>query len=192
MATDPFIHPQALVDANVSIGTGTRVWAFAHLVSGAQIGSDCNICDHTFIEGKVKVGDRVTVKCGVFLWDGLIVENDVFIGPAAVFTNDINPRSRRHIAEYPVTLLREGCSVGANATILPGLTLGRWAMIGAGSVVTRNVPDFALVVGNPARFRSWICKCGEKLDLTGSSSTCSCGLKYVAGTDGNLREAANG
>lgn len=192
MAIGPFIHPQALVDENVTIGNGTRVWAFAHLVSGAQIGSDCNICDHTFIEGKVRLGDRVTVKCGVFLWDGIIVEDEVFIGPAAVFTNDTNPRSKRYVAEYPVTHLLQGSSIGANSTILPGLTLGRWSMVGAGSVVTRDVPDFALVVGNPARFRSWICKCGEKLELADNKATCTCGLEYALDGEGSLREAING
>ena len=162
-APAPFIHPHALVDQGAVIGSGTRVWAFAHVVAGAVLGRDCNICDHTFVEGRVTVGDRVTLKCGVYLWDGLVLEDDVFVGPCAAFTNDLRPRSRQHPDGYPKTTLRQGCSIGANATILPGLTIGRWAMIGAGAVVTRDVPDFALVAGNPARSRGWVCRCGQKL-----------------------------
>jgi UDP-2-acetamido-3-amino-2,3-dideoxy-glucuronate N-acetyltransferase len=143
-------HPQALVESE-SIGPRTRIWAFAHVLPGASIGADCNICDHTFIENDVIVGDRVTVKCGVQLWDGLRIEDDVFIGPNATFTNDPFPRSRQHLGEYPRTLVRRGASIGANATILPGLTIGAGAMVGAGAVVTRSVPPHAVVVGNPAR-----------------------------------------
>src|ERR1043166_2771235 len=116
-------HPLAAVDKGAVIGKGTRIWAFAHIAKGAAVGKDCNICDHTFIEGKVRVGDRVTVKCGVYLWDGVVVEDDVFIGPSAVFTNDPRPRSKQNLQEYPRTVLREGCSIGANATVLPGLTI---------------------------------------------------------------------
>src|ERR1017187_8864650 len=129
-----FIHPQALVDAGVSIGNGTRVWAFAHIVKGAVLGENCNICDHTFIEGGARIGNRVTLKCGVYLWDGLVLEDDVFVGPCAAFTNDMRPRSKQYPPEYLKTVLREGCSVGANATVLPGITIGRWAMVAAGAV----------------------------------------------------------
>jgi acetyltransferase-like isoleucine patch superfamily enzyme len=177
--TSPFFHPLALIDPGAAVGSRTRVWAFAHLVTGAVIGDDCNICDHTFVEGKVTVGDRVTIKCGVYLWDGITLEDDVFVGPCATFTNDRVPRSKKFPAEFPKTIVRTGASIGANATILPGLTIGNWAMIGAGAVVTRSVPDFALVLGNPARFVSWVCKCGLKLpsgeqDLVG----CTCGKQY--------------
>jgi acetyltransferase-like isoleucine patch superfamily enzyme len=186
-----FIHPQSLVDENVSIGGGTRVWAFAHIVGGAVIGEDCNICDHTFVEGKVRIGSRVTLKCGVYLWDGLVIEDDVFIGPGAVFTNDLRPRSRLVPEEYPVTRLLQGCSIGAGAVILPGLTIGRWAMIGGGSVVTRDVPDFALVAGNPARFREWVCRCGLKLDFSdGGQTHCKCGKAYRRLSDSIIREVA--
>lgn len=174
-----YIHPNALVDEGVMVGFGTRVWAFAHVVRGATVGNDCNICDHTFVEGKVVLGDRVTLKCGVYLWDGIVAEDDVFIGPCAVFANDLLPRSKVYPPEYPITRLRAGCSIGANAVILPGLTVGRWAMIGAGSVVTRDVPDFALVVGNPARFRRWICRCAQELEFVdGVSADCRCGRSY--------------
>ncbi|MGC4065913.1 MAG: WxcM-like domain-containing protein [Polyangiaceae bacterium] len=148
--TDFFQHPAALVESS-NIGRGTRVWAFAHILPGAVVGAECNLCDGVFIENNVVLGDRVTVKCGVQLWDGLRVEDDVFIGPNATFSNDRFPRSKQHLSEHPVTTLRRGCSIGANATILPGLTIGQNAMVGAGAVVTRSVPPYAVVVGNPAR-----------------------------------------
>ena len=174
-----FAHPKALIDEGVSIGKGTRVWAFAHVVKGAVVGEDCNVCDHTFVEGGVRIGNRVTVKCGVFLWDGLTSEDDVFIGPGAVFTNDSRPRSKKHLQSPVPILLKEGCTLGANSTTLPGVTIGRWAMVGAGSVVTRDVPDYALVVGSPARFRAWICQCGEKLfSASGPLLGCTCGRSY--------------
>ncbi len=145
-----FQHPNALVESD-HIGTGTRIWAFAHVLPNAVVGADCNLCDGVFIENDVVVGDRVTIKCGVQLWDGLRVEDDVFIGPNATFSNDRYPRSRQHLPEYPITTVRRGASIGANATILPGLTIGQHAMVGAGAVVTRSVPPYAVVVGNPAR-----------------------------------------
>jgi len=189
MVTEFCAHPSAMIEKGARVGARTRVWAFAHIVTGAVVGEDCNICDHTFIEGQVVIGNRVTVKCGVYLWDGLVVEDDVFIGPAAVFTNDPRPRSRKHPAEYPVTRLKQGCSIGAGAVILPGLTIGRWAMVGAGSVVTRDVPDFALVVGNPARFRYWICRCAARLTETSSPGlwACDCGLRYREAKHGQLK-----
>ena len=145
-----FVHPQALCESK-SIGRGTRIWAFAHVLLGASLGEDCNVCDSVFIENDVVLGDRVTIKCGVQLWNGLRIEDDVFIGPNATFTNDPFPRSRQYLTEHPVTTVRRGASIGANATILPGITIGKGALVGAGSVVTRDVPDRAIVVGNPAR-----------------------------------------
>ena len=145
-----FRHPTALVESS-SIGRGTRIWAFAHVLPGAVIGADCNICDQTFIEDDVLIGDRVTIKCGVQLWNGITVEDDVFIGPNATFTNDPYPRSGRHPSPLVRTVLRQGASIGANATLMPGITVGQRAMIGAGSVVTGDVPPLAIVTGNPAR-----------------------------------------
>src|SRR5688572_16157952 len=145
-----FQHTQAIVESS-SIGDGTRVWAFVHILPFAVIGKDCNICDHVFIENRVIIGDRVTVKCGVQLWDGIRVEDDVFIGPNATFTNDLFPRSRVPRKAMPPTLIRRGASIGANATILPGVTVGVGAMVGAGTVITADVPANAVVVGNPAR-----------------------------------------
>ena len=147
---DWFAHPAALVESS-RIGRGTRVWAFAHILPGAVIGADCNICDGVFVENDVVVGDRVTVKCGVQLWDGVTLEDDVFVGPNATFTNDPFPRSRQYPAEFPRTIVRRGASIGANATILPGLVISANAMVGAGAVVTADVPPNAVVVGNPAR-----------------------------------------
>ena len=144
-----FVHPRGICETS-EVGDGTRIWAFAHVLAGARIGDDCNICDYVFVESDVVVGDRVTVKNGVQLWDGLRVEDDVFIGPNATFTNDPFPRSRVFDHETPATTVRRGASIGANATILPGVTIGERAMVGAGSVVTRDVPAGAVVAGNPA------------------------------------------
>lgn len=152
---DVFVHERALCETD-DIGPGTRIWAFAHLLPGARIGAECNICDGVFVEGDAIVGDRVTVKCGVQLWNGVELEDDVFIGPNVTFTNDPFPRSRRWLDKHPHTLVRTGASVGANATVLPGLEIGRGAMVGAGAVVTRSVPANAVVVGNPARITGYV------------------------------------
>lgn len=151
MIEPPLIHPLALVESD-EIGPGTRVWAFAHVMSGARIGADCNICDHTYVEGGVVVGDRVTLKSGVYLWEGLRIEDDAFIGPQATFTNDLRPRSRAPF-ELLHTTIERGASIGAGAVILPGLVIGAGSMVGAGAVVTQDVPAGATVVGNPARVK---------------------------------------
>jgi acetyltransferase-like isoleucine patch superfamily enzyme len=144
------IHTLADVQSK-AIGDGTRVWQFVVILAGARIGRDCNIAAHCFVENDVEVGDRVTVKCGVQLWDGLRIADDVFIGPNATFTNDRFPRSRQWPERFPETRIERGASIGAGAVILPGLTIGAHAMVGAGAVVTRDVPARALVLGNPAR-----------------------------------------
>ena len=148
---DAFIHDKALVDECVSIGAGSRVWGFTHLLSGAQIGDDCNICEQVFIEGDVVIGNCVTVKCGVQLWDGLRVEDDVFIGPNVTFTNDLFPRSKHYLEAFLQTRIKAGASIGGGAVILPGITIGEKAMVGAGAVVTKSVPAGAVMAGNPAR-----------------------------------------
>lgn len=150
------IHDSAIVEHGASIGKRTNVWAFSHILSGAKIGSDCNICDQVFIENDVLVGNRVTIKSGVQLWDGIEVEDDVFIGPNVTFTNDKNPRSKIYPEEFLRTHIGKGASLGANSTILPGLTIGSDAMIGAGAVVTRNVPTRAIVIGNPAKIVGYV------------------------------------
>lgn len=151
----PFIHEHALCESR-DIGEGTRIWAFAHVLPGASIGRDCNICDGVFVENDVVVGDRTTVKCGVQLWDGVRLGSDVFVGPNATFTNDLFPRSRKRPERYTPTIVEDGASIGANATILAGVTIGRGAMIGAGAVVTRTIPPNAIVVGNPARIKGYV------------------------------------
>lgn len=150
-----FVHEKAICEST-NIGDNTRIWAFAHILPKAVVGADCNICDGVFIENDVVLGDRVTVKCGVQLWDGLTVEDDVFIGPNATFTNDRFPRSKIYPEKFAQTVVRKGASIGANATILPGLEIGAGAMIGAGAVITRSVPPHAIAVGNPARIVGYV------------------------------------
>ena len=150
-----FVHPLGCCES-VNIGEGSRIWAFAHVLPGARLGKECNICDHVFIENDVIVGDRVTVKCGVQLWDGLVIDDDVFIGPNATFTNDIFPRSKQHPEKFAQTRVCQGASIGANATILPGVIIGQRAMVGAGAVVAHSVPANAIVVGNPARIIGYV------------------------------------
>jgi acetyltransferase-like isoleucine patch superfamily enzyme/dTDP-4-dehydrorhamnose 3,5-epimerase-like enzyme len=155
-----FVHDLGVCES-ADVGPRTRIWAFAHVLPGARIGADCNICDHVFVEGGAVVGDRVTVKCGVQLWDGVQLSDDVFVGPNVTFTNDPFPRSRQHLTSYPRTVVGPGASLGANSTILPGRTIGRHAMVGAGAVVTKDVPPNAVVVGNPARIVGYVDSAGD-------------------------------
>lgn len=150
-----FIHPLSDVQS-INIGENTRVWQFAIILKNAVIGNNCNICAHTLIENDVVIGNDVTIKSGVYLWDGITLEDKVFVGPCVSFTNDKFPRSKIYPEEFPSTLIRYGASLGANSTILPGVTVGRFAMIGAGSVVTKDVPDYAVIVGNPAKIVRYI------------------------------------
>ena len=152
---DFFVHSHALCESS-TIGKDTRVWAFAHVLPGAVLGNECNICDHVFIENDVVIGNRVTIKCGVQIWDGITIEDDVFIGPNATFTNDMFPRSKIYPDTFLRTTIRKGASLGANCTILPGITIGTNAMVGAGAVVTRSVPPNAKVVGNPAKIIGYV------------------------------------
>jgi acetyltransferase-like isoleucine patch superfamily enzyme len=177
--TNPYhAHPLALVESR-EIGPRTRIWAWAHVMQGARIGADCNIGEHCFIEQGVTLGDRVTVKNGVAVWEGVTAEDDVFLGPNAVLTNDLRPRSRMRRGGPVPTLLRRGVTVGANATLLCGITVGAWAMIGAGAVVLTDVPDHALVVGNPARTVGRVCRCGARLIPRRAAARCSgCGAGY--------------
>ena len=148
-------HEKAIVESN-SIGAKTRIWAYAHILPNAIIGEDCNICDYVFVENDVVIGNRVTIKCGVQIWDGITLENDVFVGPNATFTNDNFPRSKSYPKEFKRTVVNSGASIGANATILAGITIGKNAMVGAGSVVTKDVPQNAIVVGNPAKIKGYV------------------------------------
>jgi UDP-2-acetamido-3-amino-2,3-dideoxy-glucuronate N-acetyltransferase len=177
-----FVHPQALVEAE-QIGEGTRVWAFAHVMKGATLGRDCNIGDHAFVESNVVIGDGVNIKNGVAIWDGVTLEDHVFVGPNAVFTNDLNPRAsvKKSREQFLLTQVREGASIGANATIVCGVTIGQYAFIGAGTVVIRDVPAYALMVGNPGRQIGYMCECGETLP---DSLTCVCGKRFQSSADG--------
>lgn len=177
-AADPFVHPAALVETS-DIGQGTRIWAFCHILKGARIGANCNIGDHCFIESKVVIGNNVVIKNGVSLWDEVTIEDDVFVGPNAVFTNDLWPRSRVYKERYTPTLIKRGASIGSNSTLICGIQIGQYAMIGAGSVVTKSVPDYALIYGVPGVLKGYVCKCTRKLSF-GSDSVCQCpcGLEY--------------
>jgi acetyltransferase-like isoleucine patch superfamily enzyme len=185
-----FIHPNAIVESE-SIGHGTRIYAFVHILQGAVIGSDCNINDHCFVENDVVLGDRVTVKCGNYLWDGLQVEDDVFLGPNVVYTNDLRPRSKQYPEAFESIRIRQGASIGANSVLLGGITVGEYAMIGMGSVVTRDVPPYTLVYGNPARLHGYVCRCGKALEVESITKEvkigCICGRTYFSDpTTGHL------
>ena len=170
------VHEKALVSPNAQIGDRTRIWAFANVQEGAVIGSDCNICDGCFVEKGAVLGSHVTLKNHVCIWDGVTLEDEVFVGAGATFINDRNPRSNRKDAwVLERTVVKKGASIGANATILCGIIIGDHAFVGAGSVVTRDVPPFSLVVGSPARFAGHVCQCGHKMN---HALTCVCGKKY--------------
>ena len=163
MKNNCFIHPLSDVQS-INIGDNTKIWQFVIVLKKAKIGKNCNICSHCFIENNVIIGNNVTVKSGVQIWDGIIIEDDVFVGPNVTFTNDVYPRSKNKNFELKKTIIRKGASIGANSTIIAGIEIGEYAMIGAGSVVTKSVGKQELWLGNPAKFRGYICKCGNKCD----------------------------
>ena len=177
-------HESAYIDEGCRIGDDTRIWHFSHVMHGATIGARCNIGQNVVISPDVVIGDNVKIQNNVSVYTGVILEDDVFCGPSMVFTNVVNPRShvvRRH--EFQRTLVKRGASLGANCTIVCGHTIGRYAFVGAGAVVTKDVPDYALVLGNPARLSGWVCECGVKL-ASGAAvperAVCgTCGTRYV-------------
>ncbi len=187
MALDPSVqvHPAALCETD-RVGPRTRIWAFAHLLPGAAVGADCNICDHVFIEGGARLGDRVTVKNACLIWDGVEIGDEVFVGPRVTFTNDLRPRIGFAVpaGEYVRTRVCHGASLGANVTVVCGVTVGRYAMAGAGAVISRDVPDHVMVLGVPARPVGWVCVCGRSL---GDDLTCECGRRFEPLPDGGLR-----
>lgn len=182
--TDIFVHEKALVESP-QIGDGSRIWAFVHILKGARIGRNANICDQCFVENDVVIGDNVTVKCGVYIWDGVTIEDNVQVGPGAAFTNDLYPRAKNAAFQLARTLLRSGCSIGANAVLLAGHTIGLYALVGAGAVVTKNVPDFAIAVGNPARVIGYVCVCSHKMTFVDHDFTCpDCSRRFTKTADG--------
>lgn len=189
---DYFVHESAFIDDGAVIGEGTKIWHFSHIMSGATIGRRCNLGQNVVVSPQVVIGDNVKIQNNVSVYTGVTLEDDVFCGPSMVFTNVINPRS--HVPrrdEYRPTLVKRGASLGANCTVICGYTIGAYAFIGAGAVVTKDVPDYALVVGNPARLTGWVCECGIKL-ASGASApatvTCSsCGKHYVSSGHGGLK-----
>ena len=193
MTNEVFIHPTAIVESD-RIGMGTKIWAFTHVMKGVEIGKNCNIGEHCFLESGVIVGNHSTIKNGNMLWEGVILDEGVFVGPQVCFTNDMFPRSQRFTQgskryinrEWLLsTCLEKGASIGAGAVLLPGLTISTFAMVGAGSVVTSDVPAHALVIGNPARVRKWVCQCGQPLEFQQSSAICSkCGETFVEAKHG--------
>ncbi len=188
-----YVHPAAICESQ-RVGEGTRVWPFAHVLDGAVIGRDCNICEHAYVEGGATLGDRVIVKNQAMIWDGVAIEDDVFIGPGVAFTNDRYPRSRGlketgHRYQQTEnwlapTTVRHGASIGAGAIVLAGVTIGQYASIGAGSVVTRDVPDHAIVSGNPARCVAWACSCGHPLGEHFSCPQCDRRFTLIDGALG--------
>lgn len=172
-----YSHPNAIVESS-SIGRETKIWAFSHILERAIIGENCNIGEGCYIENRVTIGNNVVIKNNISLWDGIIIEDDVFLGPNVVMTNDQFPRAKVYHSEPVSTIVKKGASIGANATIICGLTIGEYALVGAGSVVTKDVPAFSLVYGNPAQFRSWICVCTKKLGDFEGEISCLCGRRF--------------
>lgn len=183
--TDYFVHESSYLDRGAEVGNDTRIWHFCHIMGNARIGNYCNIGQNVHIASDVIIGNNVKIQNNISIYTGVIIEDDVFLGPSMVFTNVINPRS--HVArkdEYKRTLVKKGASIGANATIVCGVTLGQYAFIGAGTVITHDVPDFALVYGSPARIKGWMCKCGVKLhfvsETNNETATCErCQSQFV-------------
>ncbi len=183
--SDYFVHESSIIDEGADIGSGTKIWHFCHVMPGARIGQDCNIGQNVFIGPDTHIGNRVKIQNNVSVYSGVRLEDDVFLGPSMVFTNVINPRSQvNRRDEFQTTLVKRGATIGANATLLCGITLGEYTFVGAGSVVTRDVPDYALVHGNPARLQGWMCQCGHKLEFIeghgGEFARCQqCGKSYT-------------
>lgn len=170
---DFFVHPSSVIDEGAKIGKNTKIWHFSHIMGGSELGIDCVLGQNIFVADGVKIGNNVKIQNNVSIYKGVNIEDDVFLGPSMVFTNVINPRSAvNRKTEYAQTIVRRGVTIGANATIVCGLEIGQYAFIGAGTVVTKNVPDFALIVGNPSRQIGWMSQYGERLKFVGNEAVC--------------------
>jgi UDP-2-acetamido-3-amino-2,3-dideoxy-glucuronate N-acetyltransferase len=179
MSSEAFFHPSAIVDEGAVVGGGCRVWHFCHVSAGATIGRGCVLGQNVFVGSRATIGDGVKIQNNVSIYDEVVLEDEVFCGPSMVFTNVINPRAFiERKAEYRRTLVRRGATLGANCTVLCGVTIGCYAMVGAGAVVTKDVPDFALVVGVPAEQRGWVCRCGLTLSPDAGQRCAACGARY--------------
>lgn len=189
-----FAHESACIDDGAQIGSGTKIWHFCHVMSGAVIGKNCSLGQNVFVANRVSVGDGCKIQNNVSLYEGVILEEFVFCGPSMVFTNVKTPRSafpRNTSADYKTTRVRYGASIGANATIVCGVTVGRWAMIAAGAVITKDVPDYALMMGVPARRVGWACECGEVLHFDGGQAVCgTCGRTYAHLSDEQIQKTS--
>jgi UDP-2-acetamido-3-amino-2,3-dideoxy-glucuronate N-acetyltransferase len=192
-AADYFVHESAYVDEPVDIGAGTKIWHFSHVLAGSSIGEHCTVGQNVMIGPRVRIGNRVKIQNNVSVYEGVVIEDDAFCGPSMVFTNVATPRSgtpRNRPEDFAQTVVRRGATLGANCTIVCGHTIGEYAFVGAGSVVTSDIPAYALAYGNPARVRGYACECGVKLKLASAAALCrSCGRSYSF-VDGALRKAA--
>ena len=186
--TQVFVHSSAIVDTT-QIGEGTHIWAYTHVMRDVPIGAHCNIGDHCFIESGATIGNQVTIKNGNMIWEGVHLEDGVFVGPLVVFTNDLYPRSprlpqmRNRYADrgwLKSTVIKRGASLGAGSVILAGITIGEFCMVGAGAIVNKSLPPHALAVGSPARMRGWVCECGQRLLFSNETAACAtCGLEFI-------------
>lgn len=186
MNKEGYIHPQAIVESK-NIGHGTNIWAFSHIQRDVKIGSNCNIGEGCFIENGVIVGNDVVIKNNISIWNGITIEDNVFLGPNVVLTNDLYPRAKIYHNNIVKTIIKVGASIGANATIICGITIGQYSLIGAGSVITKDIPDYALYFGNPAEFKNWICICTKKIFFENDKYQCKCGKSYLKENDNTIR-----
>lgn len=185
-----FVHPSSYVDDDVTIGEGTKIWYFCHIQRGARIGSRCSLGQNVNVSNHVKIGNGCKIQNNVSLYEGVELEDDVFCGPSCVFTNDLTPRAKypKGSANYKKTLVKRGASIGANATVVCGHTVGKWALIGAGAVVACDVPDYALMLGVPAKVAGYVCECGARLHFVFDEARCECGRRYEITKENSVEE----
>ncbi len=186
MSNDFFVHPSSIVEQGATIGSGTKVWHFCHIMPNATIGANCVLGQNVYVGSAAIIGNGVHIQNNVSVYDAVVLEDDVFVGPSVVFTNVLYPRSEiDRKSEYVKTIVRKGASLGANSTIVAGIEIGEYALVGAGSVVSRSVPAYTLVMGNPARFAGYVCRCGMKMEFVDGKAVCNhCGREYALDESG--------